>query len=61
MEITDKTVQVVISHYDVNEIWHWCQEHCVGDFDAMIAKVAGKRVWLFEHEEDATAFSLVWK
>ncbi len=61
MEITDKTIEVTIPSLNVNEMWYWCREHCIGKFDAMIAKTSAGRVWLFEYEEDATAFSLVWK
>ncbi len=39
----------------------WGQRNCIGHFDASEAAFRGTRTWLFEFEEDATAFSLVWK
>jgi hypothetical protein len=57
----DKSIKVTIPNFDVNSMWHWCSEHCIGRFDACIAKTSAGRIWIFEREEDATAFSLVWK
>jgi hypothetical protein len=55
------STKVVIPKIGVGDPMAWCQRNCIGDFDAMLEQVRGTRVWLFEYEEDATAFSLVWK
>jgi hypothetical protein len=57
----EKYTEVVIPTIDVGGPMSWCQQHCIGEFDARLAKYKGSRVWLFELPEDATAFSLIWK